>query len=67
MGAVKVRNRTTLADFSAMFRAALYLSGRKGEAEEGGFKVSVRENMGGKVVTVTEGRAGRMKGREGLK
>ncbi len=54
MQTIKVRNHTTLADFSALFRAALYLSGKKGEAEEKGFRISVRENGANKIVKITE-------------
>lgn len=55
MGTIKIKNRTTLADFSATFRAALCLSGDREQAEEGGFQVRVRENGANKVITVTEG------------
>ncbi len=54
MQTIKVRNHTTLADFSALFRAALYLSGKRDEAEEKGFQISVRENGANKVVKITE-------------
>ena len=55
MQTIKVKNTTTLADFSALFRAALYLSGREVEAEEGGFLFSVRENGANRTVKITEG------------
>lgn len=54
MQTIKVKNTTTLADFSALFRAALYLSGKRDEAEEKGFQISVRENGANKVVKITE-------------
>jgi hypothetical protein len=54
MQTIKVRNNTTLTDFSALFRAALYLSGKKEEAEEKGFRISVRENGANKIVKITE-------------
>lgn len=59
MQTIKVRNRTNLTDFSALFRAALYLSGRKEEAEENSFQIKVREKGFGKLVEITEGDLGR--------
>ena len=59
MGTIKVKNRTTLTDFSALFRAALYLSGRKEEAEENSFKIKVREGGFQKSIEITEGDTGK--------
>lgn len=54
MQAIKIRNRTTLTDFSALFRAALYLSGDKKQAEENGIRIDVRENFTDQVITISE-------------
>ena len=54
MGTIKVRNLTTLTDFSALQRAALYLAGCKEAAEEGGFKFYVTNGAAGTAVRITE-------------
>ncbi len=54
MQIIKIKNHTTLTDFSALFRAALYLSGKKEEAEENGFRFSVRENGVNRTVRIIE-------------
>lgn len=54
MQTIKIKNHTTLTDFSALFRAALYLSGKKEEAEENGFRFSVRENGVNRTVRIIE-------------
>ena len=54
MGTIKVRNLTTLTDHAALTRAALYLSGHKSDAEEGGFSFSVTQNEVGTVIRITE-------------
>lgn len=51
---IKIRNLTALTDFSVLFRAALYLSGDKAQAEEGGIKIKVRENRAGRSIIVKE-------------
>lgn len=52
---IKVRNMTTLTDFSALTRAALYISGHEKEAMENGFSFNVRNRFfTGKTVTVME-------------
>lgn len=57
VNAIKVKNLTTLTDFSALFRAALYLSGDPDQATEDGINVRVREGVNGtKVITITEKR-----------
>lgn len=53
-GAIKVKNRTTLTDFSALIRVGLYLAGNVKEATENGFEFKVKGNALGTVVTVTE-------------
>lgn len=54
MGTIKVKNLTTLTDYSALTRAALFLSGHKLHAEEGGFVFSVTKNEVGTVVKIAE-------------
>ncbi len=54
MGTIKVRNLTTLTDYSALTRAALYLSGHKSEAEDGGFEFKVTSCEVGTAVCITE-------------
>lgn len=54
MGVIKVKNRTTLTDFSALIRAGLYLSGNVEEATEKGFQFQVNGNEAGTVITITE-------------
>lgn len=57
MKSIRVKNRTGLTDFSALFRAALYMSGYVEEALEGGYQI--KESWNGRVLTVREsGRAG---------
>lgn len=40
---VTVKNFTDLTDFSALFRAGLYLAGKNEEAEEDGYRFKVME------------------------
>ena len=54
LGTIKVKNRTTLTDFSALIRVGLYLAGKTAEATENGFNFQVNRNVLGMVVTVTE-------------
>ncbi len=54
MGVIKVKNRTTLTDFSALIRVGLYLAGNVAEATENGFNFQVNGNEAGTIVTVTE-------------
>lgn len=54
MGVIKVKNRTTLTDFSALIRVGLYLSGNVDEATEKGFQFQVNGNEAGTIVTITE-------------
>ena len=56
MRTIKVKNLTTLTDYSALTRAALFLSGHKLDAEEGGFVFSVTKNEVGTVVKIAEKR-----------
>lgn len=57
---MKIRNRTSLTDFEALCKAALYISGNVEEALEGGYQIE--ESWNGRVLTVREGdaRAGRI-------
>jgi hypothetical protein len=45
-----VKNFTTLADFSALIRAGMYLAGYEAQAVENGFYFCVRRTQGGKTV-----------------
>lgn len=54
MGNIKVKNRTTLTDFSALIRVGLYLAGEVEQATENGFNFQVNGNEAGTIVTVTE-------------
>ena len=54
MGNIKVRNRTTLTDFSALIRVGLYLAGEVEQATENGFDFRVGGNEVGTIVTITE-------------
>lgn len=55
METIKVKNMTTLKDFSALCRASLYLSGNTQEAEKGGFSFEVnRKVTGTTVIVITE-------------
>ena len=63
MQTIKIKNRTTLTDFSALFRAALYLSGDKEQAEEGGIRINVRENFTDQVITISEEGGGKKCGK----
>lgn len=54
MGNIKVKNRTTLADFSALIRVGLYLAGEVDQATENGFSFQVNGNEVGTIVTITE-------------
>lgn len=51
---IKIKNRTTLTDFSALIRAGLYLSGNVAEATQNGIEFRVTGNEAGTVITVTE-------------
>ena len=59
---IKVKNRTTLTDFSALIRVGLYLSGNTAEATENGFQFQVNGNEAGIIVTVTENKKSEPKG-----
>lgn len=54
MGNIKVKNRTTLTDFSALIRVGLYLAGEVDQAMENGFSFQVNGNEVGTIVTITE-------------
>ena len=54
MQTIKVRNRTTLPDFSALFRVALYLSGRREEAEENSFQIKVSDRGINRTIEIAE-------------
>lgn len=59
-GKIIVRNYTTLTDYAALLRAGIYLGGKHGDAEEGGFRFRVTENGGhGVVVKITEVESGK--------
>lgn len=51
---IKVKNRTTLTDFSALIRVGLYLAGEVDQATENGFSFQVNGNEVGTIVTITE-------------
>lgn len=52
METIKVKNMTTLKDFSALFRVGLYLSGNVEDAAEGGFTFEVGTKFTGVTVVV---------------
>ena len=54
LGSIKVKNRTTLTDFSALIRVGLYLAGEVEQATENGFSFQVNGNEVGTIVTITE-------------
>mgnify|MGYP004487666065 FL=1 len=54
LGNIKVKNRTTLTDFSALIRVGLYLAGEVNQATENGFSFQVNGNEVGTIVTITE-------------
>ncbi len=54
LGNIKVKNRTTLTDFSALIRVGLYLAGEVDQATENGFSFQVNGNEVGTIVTITE-------------
>lgn len=54
MGNIKVKNRTTLTDFSALIRVGLYLAGEVDQATENGFSFQVNWSEVGTIVTITE-------------
>ena len=54
LGNIKVKNRTTLTDFSALIRVGLYLAGEVNQATENGFNFQVNGNEVGTIVTITE-------------
>lgn len=54
LGSIKVKNRTTLTDFSALIRVGLYLAGDVEQATENGFSFQVNGNEVGTIVTITE-------------
>lgn len=54
MGTIKIKNMTTLTDYSAIIRVGLYLSGNEKEAKENGFDFNVSSNEIGMIVTVRE-------------
>ena len=54
MGNIKVKNRTTLTDFSALIRVGLYLAGEVDQATENGFSFQVNGSEVGTIVTITE-------------
>ena len=43
-GKITVKNFSTLTEYSALYRAALYLADKKVDAEKGGFHFKVRED-----------------------
>ncbi len=51
---IKVKNRTTLTDFSALIRVGLYLAGEVDQATENGFSFQVNGSEVGTIVTITE-------------
>nr|DAX84307.1 MAG TPA: hypothetical protein [Caudoviricetes sp.] len=55
-GKITVKNFSTLTEYSALFRAALYLTEKKEDAEKGGFHFKVRQdpNKNGLIVKITE-------------
>ena len=54
LGSIKVKNSTTLTDFSALIRVGLYLAGEVEQATENGFSFQVNGNEVGTIVTITE-------------
>lgn len=54
LGNIKVKNRTTLTDFSALIRVGLYLAGEVDQATENGFSFQVNGSEVGTIVTITE-------------
>lgn len=54
LGSIKVKNRTTLTDFSALIRVGLYLAGEVEQATENGFSFQVNGNEVGTIVTIIE-------------
>lgn len=54
MGNIKVKNMTTLTDFSALIRVGLYLAGEVDQATENGFSFQVNGSEVGTIVTITE-------------
>lgn len=52
MGTIKIKNKTTLTDFSALFRVGLYLSGNVEDAVEGGFTLEVGTKFTGETIIV---------------
>lgn len=54
MGTIKIKNMTTLTDYSAIIRVGLYLSGNEEEAKGNGFDFKVSGNEVGTVITVME-------------
>lgn len=52
METIKIKNMTTLKDFSALCRASLYLSGNTQEAEKGGFSFEINVKITGTMVIV---------------
>lgn len=59
---IKVKNRTTLTDFSALIRVGLYLAGNTAEATENGFQFQVNGNKAGITVIITEDKKSEPKG-----
>ena len=54
-GKITVKNFSTLTEYSALFRAALYLTEKKEDAEKGGFHFKVRQDpKNGLIVKITE-------------
>ena len=54
-GKITVKNFSTLTEYSALYRAALYLADKKLDAEKGGFHFKVREDpKNGLIVKITE-------------
>ena len=55
MNVIKIKNRTALTDFSALFRAALYFYGDSAQAMENGMCIKARKGLKETViVTITE-------------
>lgn len=52
MGTIKVKNLTTLKDFCALFRVALYLAGDVEQAQENGVRIHMARSK--KTFTLTE-------------
>ena len=54
-GKITVKNFSTLTEYSALFRVALYLTEKKEDAEKGGFLFKVRQDpKNGLIVKITE-------------